>query len=302
MLRNKETFDWNLECKHAFQELNGVLVSPPVLSRPNHDQMLYLYLAVADEVVSAALVKEKSQVQNPIYFVSKALQGSELNYQRLKKVAYSLLLASRRLRPYFQCYPITVRTNQPIRQVLHKPDLVARMMAWAIELSQYDISYEPRQGIKAQVLAEFLAKMIHPGEHNLGSWTIYVDGSSSIKGSRVGILIENNEGVAVEYSLKFEFQTSNNQAEYEACFAGIRAAKELGTTAITLRSDSQLVVSQIKGEYQAKEPLMQKYLALVKESLNGLSKFEIKHVPRHENSRADLLLKLASTQSTSALW
>jgi ribonuclease HI len=122
---------------------------------------------------------------------------------------------------------------------------------------------------------------------------IYVDGSSNTKGSGVGILIENDEGVAVKSSLKFEFPASNNQAEYEACLAGIRAAKEC--------SDSQLVVSQIKGDYQAKEPLMQKYLALVKESLLGLSKFEIKHVPWSENSRADLLSKLASTKSASAL-
>jgi ribonuclease HI len=114
-------------------------------------------------------------------------------------------------------------------------------------------------------------------------------------------LIENDEGVTVEYSLKFEFPTSNNQAEYEACLAGISAAKELGATAITLCSDSQLVVSQIKGEYQAREPLLQRYLAKVKESLLGLSKFEIKHIPREENSRADLLSKLASTKSSLTL-
>jgi ribonuclease HI len=175
------------------------------------------------------------------------------------------------------------------------------MMAWAVELSQYDISYEPRQAIKAQVLAEFLAEMTHLGDQNPGSWTIYVDGSLNTKGSGAGILVENEEGVAIEYSLKFEFPTSNNQAEYEACLGGIRAAKELGATTITLYSDSQLAVSQIKGDYEAKEPLMQKYLALVKESLMGLSKFEIRHVPRLENSRADLLTKLASTKSASAL-
>jgi hypothetical protein len=61
------------------------------------------------------------------------------------------------------------------------------------------------------------------------------------------------------------------------------------------------VVSQIRGDYQAKEPLMQKYLALVRENLIGFSRFEIKHVPRSENSRADLLSKLASTKSASVL-
>jgi ribonuclease HI len=175
------------------------------------------------------------------------------------------------------------------------------MMAWAVELSQYDISYEPRQAIKAQVLAEFVAEMTHLGDQHPGSWTIYMDGSLNIKGSRAGILIENEEGVAVEYSLKFEFPTSNNQEEYESCLAGIRVAKELGAIAVTFCSDPQLVVSQIKGDYQAKEPLMQVYLALVRESLVRFSKFEIKHVPRSENSRANLLSKLASTKSASTL-
>jgi hypothetical protein len=61
------------------------------------------------------------------------------------------------------------------------------------------------------------------------------------------------------------------------------------------------VVSQIKGDYEAKEPLMQKYLALVKESLIGISKFKIRYVPRPENSKADLLSNLASTKSASTL-
>ena len=78
-------------------------------------------------------------------------------------------MASRKLRPYFQYYPVLVRTNLPIQQILHKPDLAGRMMAWAIELTQYDISYESRLAIKAEVLADFLAEMTHPGENHLGN-------------------------------------------------------------------------------------------------------------------------------------
>ena len=104
---------------------------------------------------------------------------------------------------------------------------------------------------------------------------IYVDGSSNTKGCGAGVIPENSDGLAIKYSLKFEFLNSNNQAEYEACLAGIRMAKELGANAVTICSDSRLVVSQIKGEYQAKEPLMQKYLAKVRDALVGLSKFEI---------------------------
>jgi ribonuclease HI len=76
-------------------------------------------------------------------------------------------------------------------------------------------------------------------------------------------------------------------------------AKELGASVITIRSDSQLMVSQIKGDYMAKEPILQKYLAKVKESLQGLSGFEIQHIPREQNHRADILSKLASTKNVS---
>jgi hypothetical protein len=62
---------------------------------------LVLYLAVADEAVSAVLIREEGKDQFLIYFVSKALQGPELNYQRLEKEAFALLIASRKLRPYF---------------------------------------------------------------------------------------------------------------------------------------------------------------------------------------------------------
>ena len=117
------------------------------------------------------------------------------------------------------------------------------MMSWVIELTQYDISYEPRLTIKAQVLADFLAKMTHPGESHLEEWMIYVDGSSNNKGCGASVILENSDGLAIEYSLKFEFPTPNNQAEYEACLAGIRMAKELRENAVTICSDSRLVVS-----------------------------------------------------------
>jgi hypothetical protein len=129
---------------------------------------LIIYLTVVDEVVSVVLIREEGKSQLPIYFVSRALQGVEVNYQQLEKVAFALFISFRKLRPYFQCYPIFVRTNQPIRQILHKPDLAGRMMSWDIELTQYDISYEPRLAIKAQVLADSLAEMNHPGESHPG--------------------------------------------------------------------------------------------------------------------------------------
>jgi ribonuclease HI len=106
--------------------------------------------------------------------------------------------------------------------------------------------------------------MIHPRETHPGEWKIYVDDSSNDKGCGAGVILETSEGISIEYSLKFNFMTSNNQAEYEACIAGIRVAKEMGASTIIVCSYPKLIVSQIKGEYQAKEPMMQKYLAKVR--------------------------------------
>jgi hypothetical protein len=111
ILKKQDSFNWTHECGDAFQEVKASLASPPILTKPTMGDTLIIYLAVADEAVSVVLIREEAKAQLPIYFVSRALQGAKVNYQRLEKVAFALLIASRKLHPYFQCYPILVRTN-----------------------------------------------------------------------------------------------------------------------------------------------------------------------------------------------
>ncbi|XP_072071423.1 uncharacterized protein [Arachis hypogaea] len=136
-----------------------ILAAPPVLGKPRAGEPLYLYLSVTEEALAAVLVTEEAKTQQPVYFVSRALQGPELRYSKLERLALALLVSSRRLRQYFQSHRIVVRTDQAIRQILQKPDLAGRMMTWAIELSQYDLQYEPRHAIKAQAMADFLVEV-----------------------------------------------------------------------------------------------------------------------------------------------
>ncbi|MCI84973.1 hypothetical protein A2U01_0106251, partial [Trifolium medium] len=70
-------FEWTEECEQALQHLKKALFEPPVLSRPNDDEVLYLYLAVASEAVNAALICETTEGQKLVYFTSKALHGPE---------------------------------------------------------------------------------------------------------------------------------------------------------------------------------------------------------------------------------
>ncbi|XP_077251894.1 uncharacterized protein LOC143891136 [Tasmannia lanceolata] len=67
-------------------------------------------------------------------------------------------MAARKMRPYFQAHTIKVLTDQPLRQVLHRPDTLGRLVKWAVELSEFDIQYLPRQAIKSQVLVDFMAE------------------------------------------------------------------------------------------------------------------------------------------------
>ncbi|XP_020963591.1 uncharacterized protein LOC107646053 [Arachis ipaensis] len=247
--------------------------------------------------MTAVLVREEGKVQQPIYFVSKALQGAELRYSKLEKLALALLTSSRRLRQYFQGHQVVVRTDQGIRQILQKPDLAGRMMTWAIELSQYDLQYEPRHAIKAQAMADFLVEVTWgSAEATNIRWRLQVDGASNQTFGGAGIILESPAGVIYKQSIKFEFLVSNNQAEYEALLGGLTLAREVGATRLEVCSDSQAVTFQVNGTYQDKDSLLQKYLEKVKELSKQFEDVTIQHIPRERNTRADLLSKLASTK------
>ncbi|XP_072078073.1 uncharacterized protein [Arachis hypogaea] len=158
LMKKGIAFEWTSACEEAFNHFKEILAAPPVLEKPKAGESLYLYLAVTEEALAAVLVREEGKAQELVYFVSRALQGAELRYSKLEKLALTLLTSSRRLRQYFQGHRIVVRTDQAIRQVLQKPDLAGRMMTWAIELSQYDLQYEPWHVIKVQAMADFLVE------------------------------------------------------------------------------------------------------------------------------------------------
>ena len=157
--------------------------NPPLLSPSKEGENLYLYLAVSTTAVSAALILEEAKKQLPVYYVNQAFQGAESNYPRIGKIAFALIVASHKLRQYFQANPILVMTDQLIRKSMNRPEAVGRMIQWAIELSQFDIEYLPRTAIKAQALADFIAEFTFPDEGSPADdtkrWTIQTNSSSA---------------------------------------------------------------------------------------------------------------------------
>ena len=90
----------------------------------------------------------------------------------MEKLALAHLILARKLRPYFQSHTIVVKTDQPIRQIMQKPDLAERMVGWAVELSEFDIQYVPRGPVKAQELADFIAELTVQEDDVKGLWIL----------------------------------------------------------------------------------------------------------------------------------
>ena len=194
----------------------------------------------------------------------------------MEKLILTLVIAAWKLRPYFQAHTIEIPTEYPMKQVLHKPETSGRLMKWAIELSEFDIRYKPKTAIKGQVLADFIMEFTST-EHaentqtttDLPIWRLSVDGAANAQGSGAGQILTSPEGIDIEYELRFGFQASNNEAEYEAVIAGLNLAHSMEVDQLEVCSDSQLVVRQIEDTYEGKgeknDPIPQKGTGITEE-------------------------------------
>ena len=82
--------------------------------------------------LSAVLVREEDRVQKPVYYTSRALQGTEENYPLMERLAFALVTKARMLKPYFQAYTVVVLTDKPLQRVMSNPKATGRMALWAI--------------------------------------------------------------------------------------------------------------------------------------------------------------------------
>nr|GEW38485.1 hypothetical protein [Tanacetum cinerariifolium] len=201
------------------------------------------------------------------------------------KMALALGYASMRLRRYFEAHPITVITDQPIKQILSKADTSGRLAPYVVELGAYNITYEPRNAIKGQVPADFINEIpvgsnakapleshceIDQQKDCKEEWTLYTNGAASAKGSGAGLVLISPTKTENTYALRLNFKSTNNQAKYEALLAGLRIAKKMGVESLSVKVDSKLVASQINGNYEACKENMIRYLNKAKEYIEML--------------------------------
>jgi len=152
---------WGEEQAKAFEALKTYIENLAIMSSPSEKAELLLYIATSGAAVNAALVEERSiegkLKQVSIYFISEALSGSKLLYSEMEKMAYAVVMASRKLRYYFQSHKIKVPTSFPLRDMFENKEASGRIGKWATKLAEHTIDFIPRTAIKSQVLAEFIA-------------------------------------------------------------------------------------------------------------------------------------------------
>ncbi|GJU57051.1 reverse transcriptase domain-containing protein [Tanacetum coccineum] len=257
----KSDFHWTTEAEEAFKQMKQLIAELPMLMAPMKKEELIVYLAAAKETVSAILMTEREAKQMPIYFVSRELRGPELNYTSMEKLVLALVHASKRLK-------------------------------------------RPRVSVKGQILANFIVERpeedspdtpMEEAEELPEPWILFTDGSSCTDGSGAGLILTNPEGMEFTNALRFRFDATNNEAEYEALIAGLRISEQMGVKNLQANVNSHLVANQVNGTYVAKEADMIRYLEKVRALTENFKAFSIKQIPRSENKKADALSKIAST-------
>ena len=142
---------------------------------------------------------------------------------------------------------MVVLTDLLLEKSMVKIERSGRLAKWAVEFNGLRVQFQPRRAIKGQALADIFAEWGTQDESEEPIWKLLTDRSSRLVGAGAGLVLITPEGKGIEYALKFQFKATNNEAEYEAVIAGLQLCKALEARRINLKTDSQLVVNQIKG-------------------------------------------------------
>ena len=118
------------------------------MSKLEVDEVLFAYISMASYAVSLVLVRVDSDVQRPIYYLSKSLHEAKILYLPLEKAILVVMHATRKLPHYFQSHTVVVLTQLPLKYLLRSADYIGRIAKWGTILGAFDIKYMPRTFVK----------------------------------------------------------------------------------------------------------------------------------------------------------
>jgi hypothetical protein len=251
---------------------------------------LLLYVVASHSVVSAALVQEKQdgqvKKQALVYFVSEVLSLSKKNYTELEKALYAVLMASRKLRHYFQAYHIIVPSSQPLKDIMRTREATGRIRKWVTELNEFSIDYVHMSSIQSQTLADFIADWTPGAQEEVTkdaeAWTVFCDGSWGTFDVGAAAVLVAPSKVRTCYAARLDFSCTNNIVEYEALLLGLRKLKAMGIRRAILKTDSQVISGHVDKSIKARDLKFEKYLDTVRRLEVSFEGFSVKNIPRGE--------------------
>jgi hypothetical protein len=178
----------------------------------------------------------------PVYFVSEVLSPSKKNYTELEKVLYAVLMASRKLRYYFQTYHIIVPSSRPLKDIMRNKEATGRVGKWVVELNEFTIDYVHRSSIQSKALADFIADWTLGAQDeertkDNEAWTVFCDGLWGTFGAVVAAILISPSKIKTYYAARMEFNCTNNITEYKALLLGLRKLKAMGRRRAILKTD-----------------------------------------------------------------
>ena len=286
------------------------------MSSPKVDEVLFAYLVIASYAISFVQIRVDSGIQRPVYYVSKSLHETEVHYLPLEKAILAVVHATRKFPHYFQAHTVVILTQLPLKSILRSADYFGKIAKWGTILGAFDIKYMPRTSVKGQVLVDLVVEFakcpeeIDVEQHGMDGksvglisaqapspWKVYVDGAANQRGSGVGLVLISPEKITIEKSLRLGFSATNNEAKYEVLLIGMAMVQKIGGKTVEMFSDSRLVVGQIKGELEARDTRMQKYLSQARRIQTKFEFFDLSYIPRNGNTHTDSLATLATSSA-----
>ena len=112
---------------------------------------------------------------------------------------------------------------------------------------------------------------------------MYFDGVANLRGYEVGVIFVTLEGAHTPLAIKLRYNSSNNTAEYEACIIRLEAILSLGVEKIDVFRDSNLIFSQIRGDWKLKHEKLVPYHKYLESLRSWFKEITFYHLPREEN-------------------
>ncbi|XP_050889074.1 uncharacterized protein LOC127094260 [Lathyrus oleraceus] len=218
---------------------------------------------------TAKFKDETGRKEYDIYYLSKKFTDCESRHFMLEKTYCALAWVAKRLRQYMMNHTTWLMSKMdPIKYIFEKPALTGR-------ITHEDVMY-----LKAKDCNEpLLNEKPEPGSQ----WGLIFDGAVNAYGNGIGEVIITPHGSHIPFTARLTFKCTNNMPEYEACIMGLEEAIDLRIKNLNVYGDSALLVNQIKGEWETRQPGQIPYKDYARRLSTFFNNIEFHHIPREEN-------------------